>query len=537
MPARHDRRRIIAFAVFLGLSVSALAQEGRITRVVLYPGSATVERSARVAAGAGTLQMTGLPANFDLRTLRVEAGDAIRVGEVSVQDASRAQALGAREAELEAKIQALKDEKGALDVEVKTAELVRDYLAALSRRPTTAEEGSGRSSVVVDPKTIPAVIEAIRRGGGDAYGQILRIEIKKRGIDKEIAALERDLARLRSGGRDVRTVSIGYSAARPGELRATYQVANAGWKPIYRASLDSSASRMELERQATIVQRTGEDWRGVALRLSTGQPRPAQIVDPSPWQLVIRPPARAESLSSDVRSPAAGMLDQRAVAKAAARPDEAERIVAQFETQYATEFEVPGTVDLPSDGRQVNVSLATQSFPVKQRVRVVPRRDAAAMVTAEADLPEGVWIPGDAQLYRDGSYIGSTFWSAQAKEKLVLPFGRDDRVQVSANRTRNRSGSAGLLGGRAERQVADLYTITSRHKVPVELLVLEASPVAVSDQISVDALFEPMPKIRDWEEKRGVVAWEQPLAPGETLKFVADYTITYPKDAPIVGLP
>jgi uncharacterized protein (TIGR02231 family) len=536
VPARRDRPRIIAFAVFLGLSVSALAQEARITRVVLYPGSATVERSARVAAGAGTLQMTGLPANFDLRTLRVEAGEGIRVGEVSVQDASRAQALSGREAELEAKIQALKDEKAALDVEVKTAELVRDYLAALSRRPTT-EEGSGRSSIVVDPKTIPAVIEAIRRGGGDAYGQIQRIEIKKRGIDKEIAALERDLARLRSGGRDVRTVSIGYSAARPGELRATYQVANAGWRPVYRASLDSSASRVELERQATIVQRTGEDWRGVALRLSTGQPRPAQIVDPNPWQLVIRPPARQESYSSDVRSPAAAMLEQRADAKATARPDEAERIVAQFETQYATEFEVPGQVDLPADGRQVNVSLSREVLSVRQRVRVVPRRDAAAMVTAEADLPKGVWIPGDAQLYRDGAYIGSTYWNAQAREKLVLPFGRDDRVQVTANRTKNRSGAAGLLGGRAERQVAELYTVTSRHKVPVELLVLEASPVAVSDQISVDARFEPMPKIRDWEEKRGVVAWEQPLAPGGTLKFVADYTITYPKDAPIVGLP
>jgi hypothetical protein len=159
------------------------------------------------------------------------------------------------------------------------------------------------------------------------------------------------------------------------------------------------------------------------------------------------------------------------------------------------------------------------------------------MVTAEATLPEGVWIAGDAQLYRDGSYIGSTFWNARAKEKLVLPFGRDDRVQVTSNRIKNRSGAAGLLGGRSERQVADLYTITSRHKVPVELLVLEPAPVAVSDQIKVDIVFEPKPKVRDWEEKRGVVAWEQSLAPGQSLKFVADYTITYPKDASIIGLP
>jgi hypothetical protein len=31
-------------------------------------------------------------------------------------------------------------------------------------------------------------------------------------------------------------------------------------------------------------------------------------------------------------------------------------------------------------------------------------------------------------LVRDGSYIGSTYWNTQAKERVVLPFGRDDRI-------------------------------------------------------------------------------------------------------------
>jgi uncharacterized protein DUF4139 len=73
--------------------------------------------------------------------------------------------------------------------------------------------------------------------------------------------------------------------------------------------------------------------------------------------------------------------------------------------------------------------------------------------------------------------------------------------------------------------------------VPVELLLLEAAPVPVNDQISVETSFQPKPKTVNWEERRGVYAWEQPLAPGETLKFVADYVITYPKDALVIGLP
>jgi uncharacterized protein (TIGR02231 family) len=216
---------------------------------------------------------------------------------------------------------------------------------------------------------------------------------------------------------------------------------------------------------------------------------------------------------------------------------EAPPAIAEFQTEYTTEYDVPGTVDLAADGRQVTVSLARQQIAVKQRVRVVPRRDTTAMVTAEADLPEGVWIPGDVQLYRDGGYIGSTYWQAQAKERMVLPFGRDDRVQVAVKRLKERKGAAGLLNQKNERQVATLYTVTSRHKVPVELLVLEASPVPVDDKISVETVLEPKPKSANWEDHKGVHAWEQPLAPGETLKFVADYTITYPKDAVVAGLP
>jgi uncharacterized protein (TIGR02231 family) len=508
----------------LFLSLAAGVAHARVTGVVLYPGSATVERSGRVGAGSGRLEMTGLPAGFDVRTLRVEADPGIRIGEVAVQDVGRAEAVSAREAALEARIQALRDELAALEGEVKTAELVRDYLASLTAKPST------HKSVLVDPKGIPAVIEAMRRGAGDSYGALHRAAVKRRGIEKEVAVLERDLARLKSGARDVRTLAVSYTASRPGELRAMYQVANAGWKPVYRAALDSSASRVELERQALVMQRTGEDWSGVRLRLSTGQPRPAHLADPQTWQLVIRPPVARAARSLAMES-------RREMADAAAPVAKAEPQVEQFETTYATEFDVPGSVDLASDGRQVTVSLARESVPVKQRIRVVPRRDTGAMVTAEAPLPEGVWIPGDVQLYRDGSYIGSTFWQAQARERLVLPFGRDDRVQVAVHRTQNRSGSAGIVGQRAEREIADLYTVTSRHKLPVELLVLEATPVAVSDDISVEAAFAPQPKLRDWENRRGVVAWEQSLAPGETLKFAAGYTITYPKDAGVVGLP
>ena len=134
------------------LFLIAGAAHARVTGVVLYPGSATVERTGRIGPGSGRLEMTGLPAGFDLRTLRVDADPGIRIGEVAVQDLGRAEAMSAREAQLEARIQALRDEVAALAGEVKPAELVRDYLASLAARP------SADKSFVVEPGAIPGVI-------------------------------------------------------------------------------------------------------------------------------------------------------------------------------------------------------------------------------------------------------------------------------------------------------------------------------------------------------------------------------------------
>jgi uncharacterized protein (TIGR02231 family) len=209
----------------------------------------------------------------------------------------------------------------------------------------------------------------------------------------------------------------------------------------------------------------------------------------------------------------------------------------EVQTTFATEFEVPGQVSLPSDGRKLTVSLAKLSLPAKMRLRVVPRLDAAAVVTAESERPEGVWLAGDIQLYRDGNYVGATSWNPQSSAALVLPFGRDNLVRVKVDRAKDRNGSGGLIGQRSEREVSDLYTLTSRHKAPVELLVLESSPVSTNDQIKVEAKFEPKPTSENWEERQGVVAWARAIAPNETLKFSVTYAIGYPKDGAVVGLP
>jgi len=66
---------------------TALAQDAsRITRVTLYPGSATIERTTKLKAGTRNLVIGQLPANFDIQTLRLNADHGIQIGEFVVQD-------------------------------------------------------------------------------------------------------------------------------------------------------------------------------------------------------------------------------------------------------------------------------------------------------------------------------------------------------------------------------------------------------------------------------------------------------------------
>src|SRR5713101_5020173 len=258
-------------AALLAMSTScgaALAQDtSRITAVTLYPGSATVERTARVVPGMTRLEISGLPANFDPQTVRVEAGAGVYIGEVSTKDQSRTAASNARESAIEDKIQALKDRQAVLEVDAKSAQMAAEYISRLgapaAEKPAPALNG----------KSVAEVIEAILRGGSDAFGRIQKVQVQKREIDKQIHALERDLARLKSGAKDVRTIAVGVSAERLGGVRVSYQVNGAGWRPAYRAGLDSAGSKVLLERQGAISQTTGEDWTNVKLKLSTGQPR------------------------------------------------------------------------------------------------------------------------------------------------------------------------------------------------------------------------------------------------------------------------
>lgn len=523
-----------AVPCFLGLLCSAVWADtaAPISEVVLYPGGASIIRSVKLAAGNDVIVIPRLPSAFDAKTLRIEGGPGIRIVQTVVKDAARTEAFSPQEAELDAKIQALQDQQAALDAEARAATLVSEYLGRVGGIAVNAGQ-----QTAPDAKSIAAQAEAIGKAGSEALGRIQRLEVQKRELDKKIKALQANLAKLKTGDRNTRELSISVSADKAGSLRLSYQIRNAGWAPSYRAELLSASGKVELERQAIVSQKTGEDWSNVRLRLSTSQPQASpNAPTPQPWLLYYAPPTPKLGGAMSVAMEAAPAPAPAMAQRFRETEDSYSAPTFQVESSFATEFEVPGRASIASDGRETVIPLASYAIPVRQKIRITPRSSAQAFVIAQAERPAGVWPAGRMQLFRDGNFVGASDWRLSDQAGLSLSFGRDELVRVENTPVKQDSGSAGVFDTKAQRRIANVFSISNAHTGAVDIEVLEASPVAAADEIKVKTSFMPPVSSDSWNKQRGIVAWEKSLQANETAKFSVDYMIEYPKDGHVPAL-
>lgn len=535
---RADLRVTVVAAAWLVLGTGAYAQAAattagadasRITQVKVYPGSATVERVARVAAGSRSVTFACLPAGLDVQSLQVSAGASVRLGETSVLSEARELSARCATSALDGRIRDLEDQKAALQAESDALGMVTGYLKGLA--------GGGESAqgahAPMDARNLGAMTEAMRRTGQDSLLKQHQIQRRQTDIDRQLNPLLAERKRSQGDGAQVVAVTVTLAASADTDVKLSYQVNGPGWTPTYRALLDTATRKVRIERQALVAQATGEDWRGVKLVLSTGQPRRETAGRmPSAWRIGIEPPQRVQSSPAPAAmmaapAPIASLDRKRAMAESA----EPLFDVAVFDNSFATEFAVPQSIDVPSNGQRVTLALGQHEDTAKLAARTSPRVDPSAFLVAELAQPPGVWPAGALQLYRDGNFVGSGRWNAPSDAKLTLSFGRDELVRVQAEPEQDSQGTGGFVGSRAERKVQRAYVVENRHRTPIAVQVLEAAPVSVDEQVRVAAQFAPQPSELAWNKQPGLAMWSFDLEAGKTARVTADYTISYPKDA------
>lgn len=520
VPLRHALGAVLSLSSLVG--AQALATDSRITQVKVYPGSATVERVARVSAASKTLTFACLPATLDVQSLQVSADATVRIGETSVLTEARETSARCGSSPLDARIRDLEDQKASLQAETDALTLVTGYLKGLSGSGSDASD----KRLVADAQKLAGVAEALRRTGRDALLKQHQISRQQSDIQRQLNPLLAERKREQGTGGNVIAVTVALTAESDADVKLSYQINGPGWTPTYRALLDTATRKVRIERQALVAQSTGEDWRGVKLVLSTGQPRRETTGRiPSPWRIGIEPPP-VPTQRRDIAMPlvAAAAPSARKVA-----PPEAFDI-SVFDNSFTTEFSIAKPIDVPSSGQRVAMSLGQHEDKARLAVRTSPRIDASGYLIADLAVPAGVWPTGPMQLYRDGSFVGTGQWNSANTATLTLSFGHDELVRVQAEPERDGQGTGGFIGSRAERRVQRAYVIENRHKTPITVQVLEAAPVSVDDQVQVAVEFAPEPAERTWENQPGLAMWVIDVDAGKSARVAASYVIGYPKD-------
>jgi len=523
----------------------------KVDAVTVFPSGAEVTRLAevRIEAGSHALIFENLPGDLMPETLRVEgdAGGMVEIGSVDARLVHATSAdVDARRRALEADIRRLQDERGMLEQSIADAEYQKSLMQQLASSAfgKPPKEGEGKSFGADD---LGQLLDLVAGKLQTLSKLVIDSRLSQRDIDQKINDLSIEMSQLapQEQARMRVAVHLAAPAATSGTFRLRYRIAGAGWQPVYDARLSSpgkgAAAKIELVRRASVMQSTTENWDNIALTLSTARPVGAtaapdilpQRIDgfdggrsagPTRQSDALEAPPPATEALGDMAREMVGRAETKKVTQV-----QAELEVAGFQALYA----IPGRVSVDNTGTAKNVRIGTSMIEAELSARVVPKLDPNAYLTAAFTLDgETPLLPGAAMLYRDGVYMGQGHLPLLSPgEETKLGFGADDLIKVKRVEVKRLRSEEGIITtSNVDARAYDI-TVNNLHEFALPVTVLDQMPFSTMEDIVVEALpgMTP-PTVRDFDKKRGVLAWSFELAPKAEKALKHGFKIIWPKD-------
>ena len=514
-----------------------------IDSVAVYPDGATVTRviSVDLPQGDTTLIARDFPPGLDPSSLRVEGESAsgVTIGAIDARPPRVERVV--TPPEIERKMEALRDERASLDDRI-ASETARKAFA--QRFATGVPMGVGEKGEARPLTEWRAAFAAVAEETATADNAIREARLRQREIDRELARLDTQIKTNPPRKMEVR-IDLAANAGAPATFRVSYTVRGARWAPIYDARLDSGSRErrpaLELVRRAEIVQQTGEDWRDVALSVSTVRTAKGGSA-PELTPVIARypqfapgggaridngygplPPLQSATPNADARASMA--YPTPAAAPAAERE-------AVIETGgYQVVFRVPGRTSVASNEGAKSLRVASAMIEPDLLSRATPSLDETAFLEASfKQVDEAALLPGRVALYRDGIYVGRSQITLTPKDEIVrLGFGADDKVKIARTTLRKIEGSAGIISAAKIDEREYKITVRSGHARPIKVAVEDQIPVSEAEDIKIELLPATTPPTeRDVRDRRGVLAWNFDAAPGELKEIKLAWRMRWP---------
>jgi uncharacterized protein (TIGR02231 family) len=305
---------------------------------------------------------------------------------------------------------------------------------------------------------------------------------------------------------------------------------------------------------ANIFQKTGEDWDGINLSLSTGEPL-TNIALPylPPWYLNASQPYKDDEgdyFRSYKKAEANGktmMAEEMAIPSSKKKNGHIpESTVTSAGFTFEVAFPIRQTIE-SSDKYQKKLIKSYKlksSKGLKYYFETVPESSGKiflmAKTTNQTELP---WLGGEAQVFLENEFIGKVDipnTPVDKEQDLVLGIAPD--MSAKKELVKKYNDTSGVFGGNTKIVYSYKITVENSSKEQREIIILDNFPVSNSKEIEVEIKNLSMQFLtgdeikKTTEYQQGIRKYIITLAPGAKKEITYDAVITYDKELIINGL-
>ena len=545
------------------LTLSAAAADipttaAKVHTVTVYGDRAEVVRhlTATIEAGDHTLTFENLPGATDLSSVRVDGKGAFTLIDIRGERIQTKEVADERVLKLTKELEALRAQLNDLTLADNRITQRKSALEKVLGRLTSV--GKESANAEMDPSKWAAYLQYHVDTLAKLDQEILANGVSRNSLTLDVDRVQRELNELnaqRFKFRNVARVRIEAKQAGPIELDLAYVVRGPSWNPLYDIRADTKLKTVQVNYHAEVRQSTGENWKGVALKLSTAQPnlggREPQM---SPWfiqrfipqPVVVTGGVVLESAPKAERADRGSANRDTVSTLAASAPAALTAVSMDFSYARvntggtAATFAIPRAYDVPSDNKPAKVAIASESFPSEFRHTCVPKLSPHVYLKAKAinksDFP---FIAGPTAVFLDGAFV------ANASLDLVAPgqefwtyLGADQSVKVDLKDLGKVEELSGIFGKKTARTVVSkVFKVTNGKATDVKLSIRDQVPSSNHEEIKV--VYEEPKYEKDTDgfkvDQSKFVEWNLELKAGAKQDVPFRFAIERPDGFPMIG--
>ena len=579
---------ILLLAFSIGLSANPI--DSTITAVTVYSDRAIVTRTVvqEFPVGEHTLSFENLPSALLDPSLQTSAFgvSGATILDVSAQNVFAESTANERAKSIEDQIRNLQKQRRVLDDRGKILEEQRAFVQRMLQASTnssagTAGSAAARLSLDEWQKLFTYSEESLSKLSAEQQS----IDGQREELEAKQSALERQLNELRGArGRQSKTVTVRIALKAAGRLSVAlrYSIPNAGWSSAYDARLRSADRAIDLSYFGIVRNGTGEDWKNVALTLSTARPNlGGGAPELQPWiaDIVRSRPASASYTSSSVsinpdmvgevrmvlaptdaelgrNLPLVGsnVLDLVTVrgGKPTALPSpppaetDAALLVAGVEANVSSAtFRIPVPVSIGGNNISQKVTIYDTRLQATLQYQSTPKLLEAAFLNASAtNTTDYPLLAGPMNTFFDDTFIAaSNLKSVMPGEKFDLALGVDDGISVKRRMVSRFTEDTGMTNKTHRTTYEYLITLTNNKTSSERVVFKEPIPQSRDEKIVVKLLTPQEKEVGTvsnpreiTREENGRLVWRVTLKPGEKREFSLKTSVEHPAELAVSGL-